>query len=470
MPFSGTFDAHPIVDRVSRFRQNPIAAYGLAVGLVALATLARWAVGEYVGARVPFISFYPAIILACLLGGLWPGIFAAILSSLAAWYLFLTPAYTWTLEERELIQLLLFIFISGINLTVVALLNALVDRVMAQEENMRVLLESTPSGIVVVDAQGAIKLVNASAENLFGYKRSELLGRSVEVLIPDRQVETHRVERKAFQQEPETRAMGAGGDLSGRRKDGSEFPVEIGLNPLRRRGDSNVLATVIDISERKRLQENQQLIIRELQHRTRNLFAVFQAVANRTVDEGRTAAEIKYVLNGRVQALARAYEMLADAAWEGVSLAKILDRQFAGFSERLKFSGCEIVVRATAAQQFSLIIHELTTNALKYGALSAPAGRISIEGSIERRDGDDLFSLRWKESGGPPVSPPARTGFGSVILLDSARQFAHRVTMNFPPEGLTYELHVSLSAIEAWKSLARPEISTMLSDVSAASG
>jgi PAS domain S-box-containing protein len=470
VPFSGTFDTHPIVDRVRRLRQNPIAAYGLAIGLVALAILVRWAVGEYVGARVPFISFYPAIILACLLGGLWAGISAAILSSLAAWYLFLTPAYSWTLEERELVQLLLFIFISGINLTVVALLNALVDRVVAKEENMRVLLESAPSGIVVVDAQGTINLVNASAENLFGYKRSELLGRSVEVLIPDRKVEMHRAERKAFQQDPETRSMGAGRDLAGRRKDGSEFPVEIGLNPLRRHGNSNVLATVIDISERKRLEESQQLIIDELQHRTRNLFAVFQAVANRTVDEGRTAAEIKYVLNGRLRALARAYEMLADAAWEGVSLAKILDRQFAGFSERLKFSGCEIVVRATAAQQFSLIIHELATNALKYGALSDPAGRISIEGRIERRDGDGLFSLLWKETGGPPVSPPARTGFGSVILLDSARQFAQRVTMDYPPEGLTYELHVSLSAIEALKNLATRETDAILSEVSVASG
>ena len=246
--------------------------------MVALAVFGRWAVGEYVGARVPFITFYPAIIIATLIGGLWLGIIATILSSLAAWYLFLPPLYSWTLEERELDQLLLFIFICGINVTVVALLNALVDRVLAQEDNTRVLLKSAPYGIVVVDERGIIKLINTSTEKLFGYNRHELLGRSVEVLVPDQQVDTHQGVRDSFQQHPEARAMGAGRDMNGRRKDGSEFTLEIGLNPIGRNGNNAVLATVIDITERKRAQESEQLIIRELQHRTLNLFAVFQAI------------------------------------------------------------------------------------------------------------------------------------------------------------------------------------------------
>ena len=125
------------------------------------------------------------------------------------------------------------------------------------------------------------------------------------------------------------------------------------------------MASVIDISDRKKAQDGQKLIIRELQHRTHNLFAVFQAIAARTVDENKTAAEIKYVLNGRVQALARAYSMLADAAWEGASLAAILDREFAGFSKQVNVDGCDIIVSPSVAQQFALIVHELATNALK---------------------------------------------------------------------------------------------------------
>src|SRR5204863_640377 len=127
------------------------------------------------------------------------------------------------------------------------------------------------------------------------------------VLVPDRQVDLHRTERTTFLQKPETRAMGGGRNLNGRRKDGSEFPIEIGLNPVGRNGNNAVLATVIDITERKRAQESQQLIIRELQHRTLNLFAVFQAIASRSLDEAKTPAQAKFVLNGRVQALAEAY-------------------------------------------------------------------------------------------------------------------------------------------------------------------
>jgi len=154
-------------------------------------------------------------------------------------------------------------------------------------------------------------------------------------LIHDKHANTHEALRNAFIKAPKIRMMGEGRDLNGLRKDGREFPVEVGLNPVSSRGKSGVLATVIDISERKRAQEGQQLIIRELQHRTQNLFAVVQTIASRSLDEAKTPAEAKYVLNGRLQALARAYAMLADAAWEGAALSEILDRQFAGFGKRL---------------------------------------------------------------------------------------------------------------------------------------
>ena len=154
-------------------------------------------------------------------------------------------------------------------------------------------------------------------------------------------------------------------------------------------------------------------------------------------------------MNGRVDALAQAHAILAEHAWEGAPLTEILKRELGNYSEHLNASGCDIVVNARAAHQFSLIAHELATNALKYGALSAPGGRISITGSVEQLNGASLFSFLWKESDGPLVSQPTRKGFGSIILLDAAKQFGQRVAVNYDPQGLSYELVVPLSQIEA---------------------
>jgi anti-sigma regulatory factor (Ser/Thr protein kinase) len=108
--------------------------------------------------------------------------------------------------------------------------------------------------------------------------------------------------------------------------------------------------------------------------------------------------------------------------------------------------GCDIVINTPAAQQFAMIVHELATNALKYGALSAPGGRIIIEGSTE---GDTFFKFVWSEHGGPPVVVPSRKGFGTAILIDTAKQLAQNVSVNYDPNGLRYELQVAVRDIKA---------------------
>src|SRR5262249_26804412 len=140
-----------------------------------------------------------------------------------------------------------------ITLAALARVNAVMDRARAQEENARILLDGVPAGIVVVDEQGNIKLVNASTERLFGCKQFELLNRNVEVLVPDGLADMQQVER----QKPEARPIGVRRDLRARRRDGSEFAVEIGLSPVSHNGGSAVLATIIDLSERKRAQQSQ---------------------------------------------------------------------------------------------------------------------------------------------------------------------------------------------------------------------
>jgi PAS domain S-box-containing protein len=224
------------------------------------------------------------------------------------------------------------------------------------------IVESSDDGIYSIDLDCIITSWNKGAEQLFGYTADEAVGRPVAMLIPlDRQDNEiailERIKRGERICHYETVRQ---------RKDGSLVEISLTVSPIYTAKGNIIGASKIarDISDRKK---SQQLIVRELTHRTQNLFAVFQAIAARAVDESKTAAEIKYVLNGRLQALARAYQVMAEEG--SASLAAILEREFSGFSRQVKFGGCDIVVNPSAAQQFALIIHELATNALKYGAV-----------------------------------------------------------------------------------------------------
>jgi PAS domain S-box-containing protein len=229
----------------------------IAVGCVGLAVLVRLAIGEGTLPGVPFVTFYPVIIFTALVGGFGPGLLAILLSSAAAWYFFLPPTYSWALGEQEVAALVIFIIINLINVGLIMLLNRAIERLIAREQEVRTLIETAPNGIIVVDDGGKLRLVNAMAEKLFGYTRLELIGKGVEILVPDRLVDGHKLLRQTYMTAPEMRAMGIGRDLNARRKDGSEFPIEIGLNPINRDGKHVVLATVVDISERKSAADRQ---------------------------------------------------------------------------------------------------------------------------------------------------------------------------------------------------------------------
>ena len=140
--------------------------------------------------------------------------------------------------------------------------------------------------------------------------------------------------------------------------------------------------------------------------------------------------------------------------------------EFTSFSDRLSVAGCDVFVTPNAAQQFALIVHELATNSVKYGALSVPEGHVSVEGTKLGMDGNALFSFHWKETGDPSVAtPPKRRGFGSAILLDAAKHFGEAVDLKYEADGLSYRLDVSLAAIEASKR-AQPASVMTASDMS----
>lgn len=201
--------------------------------------------------------------------------------------------------------------------------------------------------------------------------------------------------------------------------------------------------------------EHQQFLLGELRHRSRNLFAVVQGIVSRTLMENQTLSGAKQALEMRLASLARAHAMLADSGWTGAPLDQIVSEELTSFLNQVSCIGCSLVLNTPAAQSFSLIVHELATNAVKHGALSRPEGRVTIQGSVYSCEGRDLFRFSWIESGGPAVQRPQRRGFGSSILDGMAKRFAQHVEATYRPQGLTYELQTLLGPIQASKSSSK---------------
>jgi PAS domain S-box-containing protein len=327
---------------------------------------------------------------------------------------------------------------------IIALLNRAVDRLWRQADNVRLVLDTEPAGVIAVDARGRIVLVNREAEQQFGYRRDELIGQPVELLVPESLRQQHAAFREAFLAQPEARAMGAGRDLQGRRKDGSVVPIEVGLNPIERDGVTGALATIVDISERQAAERRQTILVQEVRHRAGNLLAIVQAVARQTIPK-----EASRDFLAALASLARTQDLFLGSTVG--TLAQIIELELAAFRERVQVEGCDVTLTPRAGQDLVLIVHELATNAIKYGALSVATGTVRVSGRAE----NGRLTFVWQEQGAPAVAPTAlQPGFGQTILQDLARSFCDEVNVAFEPPGLRYTLTVDLRRISKVVGLA----------------
>jgi PAS domain S-box-containing protein len=239
-----------------RLKPGSPAAYATAVALVGVSLLLRLWLARWV-AEAPLMLFLPAIIAAAFLGGGGAGLLAVALSAAAAWWFLLS-------DESFLVHLnslALFVLVGVINVVAIGALRRAVSKVKrlnrtltSSEERFRRMIESAPDAMVIADEQGRIALVNAQAEKLFGYQRNELIGQSVELLIPRPVAQGHRAHMAAYMARPTARPMGGALDLHGRRKDGTEIPVEISLSPLQTENGMMVSSAIRDISQRRRIE------------------------------------------------------------------------------------------------------------------------------------------------------------------------------------------------------------------------
>ncbi|MCC7252515.1 HWE histidine kinase domain-containing protein [Hyphomicrobium sp.] len=205
----------------------------------------------------------------------------------------------------------------------------------------------------------------------------------------------------------------------------------------------------VEVAERKRAEERLSLLVSELTHRVKNLLAVLQSIAVRTLSDSRDVGEARRILVGRLHALARAHELLTEACWKGADLGHIVNAEVSGFSDRVRAAGPELFLTASAVQTFALVVHELATNAAKYGSLLSATGNITIKWSIVEVRAEPHLEFQWKERGGPPVVPATRKGFGLTLITTMASALTSEPIIDFAQDGLECRLKVPLNVIAA---------------------
>lgn len=204
----------------------------------------------------------------------------------------------------------------------------------------------------------------------------------------------------------------------------------------------------LDVTERKRAEEHQDMLTAELDHRVKNVLARVAAVAMQTRQGSKSMDEFVQALNGRIQSMADAHTLLSENRWHGVGLADLVRRQLAAYATTANTTvdGPDITLTAAATQAVAMVLQELVTNAVKYGALSIPDGRVSV--NWERRRGADaaaLLTIAWRELGGPPTSAPTRMGYGTSLIRDLIpHELGGTVDLAFKPDGVCCTIEIPL--------------------------
>lgn len=196
---------------------------------------------------------------------------------------------------------------------------------------------------------------------------------------------------------------------------------------------------ILDVTDRVRAEAHQQLLMGELNHRVKNTLASVQAIATQTLRHSSGPSDFAPTFIGRIHSLARAHSLLSNTTWQGASLRDLIDGQLDIGTvdlQRLQAAGPDVDLPPEPALHLALVLHEIMTNAHKYGALSTPAGRVDVHWALNNEE----IKLVWTESGGPPVSPPTRKGFGTTLIERSLNAEGGRAEPNYRPDGLIWTI------------------------------
>lgn len=237
--------------------------------------------------------------------------------------------------------------------------------------------------------------------------------------------------------------------------DGARW-YELRVTPARNmQGEiTGLVCAALDVTDRKLQESHLRVLLLELAHRSKNLLAVIQGIANQTAQGAEGLGDFQHRFSGRLLSLSRAHDILTEHNWRGAGMRELIRSQvllFAGLAaSQISYEGDAVYLRPSAAQHMGLALYELTTNALKYGALSNSDGRVTIHWQVlsSLNPQDDRLTFSWREQDGPPVMPPDRRHFGRVLLEEVVPLSVQgQARLQFMPTGIRYDLEMSASEL-----------------------
>jgi PAS domain S-box-containing protein len=299
------------------------------------------------------------------------------------------------------------------------------------------IVESSDDAIVSKSLDGIISSWNRSAERIFGYTAAEAIGRPITIVIPRERWDEERTILTRIRRGERVEHF----ETVRQHRNGSPIHVSLTISPVKNAAGVIVGASKIarDISEQKRAQEQINTLAREAEHRAKNLLA--NVLATVKLSRADTPEELKAAIEGRIQALANVHSLFVESRWIGAELTSIAAQELAPYSaegeKRVRIDGPQMLLEPNVAQSIAVALHELATNAAKYGALSSADGRLDLAWT---HAADGRLDLRWTETGGPRVQPPTRQGFGTRIVKQMSGQLKGDARFEWRPEGLCCEI------------------------------
>jgi len=299
------------------------------------------------------------------------------------------------------------------------------------------IIESSDDAIVSKNLNGIITSWNKGAERVFGYTAAEAVGQPITIVIPqERQNEEREILTRIRRGERIDHF-----ETVRQRKHGSLIVVSLTVSPVKDAAGKIVGASKIarDITEQTRTQDRIAILAREAEHRSKNMLASVQAVVN--LSRADTRDGLKAAIEGRIQALAKVHSLFVESRWVGAELSAIAAQELGPYSAkeegRVRIEGPPILLEPNIAQTVAMAVHELATNAAKYGSLSGTKGRVELRW---QHSPDGQLVLRWTEIDGPAVQKPTRRGFGTLAIERMTGQLKGDARFDWRAEGLVCEI------------------------------